>query len=489
MIESVLVANRGEIARRIFTTLKTMGIRSVALVHAADADSVFHRQADEVAVLEGEVASSAYLDIPQIIEICRRQGADAVHPGYGFLAENADFAAALAEADITFIGPEAETMRLMGDKIASRDFVAGLGVPVAPSATQEGGFDAFIAEAGKLGYPLLIKAAAGGGGRGMSIVRDSDELQARAAASASEAERYFGDGRVYAERYVERPRHIEVQVLGDGQGNCLHLFERECSVQRRYQKIIEETPAANLEPALCAAMCGDAVRIATEVNYRGAGTVEFMVTPEGEYFFLEMNTRLQVEHPVTEMVTGIDLVREQVRVATGEALGFVQEDVERRGHAIECRVCAEDAGNDFLPAVGSVLRFQAPEGPGVRLDSGVAAGQPVTTAFDSLLAKLVVHGADRDQAIARSRAALREFVLLGVTTNAAYLERLLDHQRFRDGRLDTGFVVDQAEDLAWQPVAADRDLVLAAAALAARDVRTALQEVPPVYAAMDAWHN
>ncbi len=222
MIESVLVANRGEIARRIFTTLKTMGIRSVALVHAADADSVFHRQADEVAVLEGEVASSAYLDIPQIIEICRRQGADAVHPGYGFLAENADFAAALAEADITFIGPEAETMRLMGDKIASRDFVAGLGVPVAPSATQEGGFDAFIAEAGKLGYPLLIKAAAGGGGRGMSIVRDSDELQARAAASASEAERYFGDGRVYAERYVERPRHIEVQVLGDGQGNCLY---------------------------------------------------------------------------------------------------------------------------------------------------------------------------------------------------------------------------------------------------------------------------
>ena len=323
----------------------------------------------------------------------------------------------------------------------------------------------------------------------MSIVHDADELEARAAASASEAERYFGDGRVYAERYVERPRHIEVQVLGDGQGNCLHLFERECSVQRRYQKIIEETPAANLDPALRDAICDAAVRIAQEVNYRGAGTVEFMVSPEGEYFFLEMNTRLQVEHPVTEMVTGIDLVREQVRVAAGEALAFGQDDIGRQGHAIECRLCAEDADNDFLPAVGSVLRYDPPEGLGVRLDSGVAAGQPVTTAFDSLLAKLVVHGDDRDQAIERARAALREFVLLGVTTNAAYLERLLGHQRFREGRLDTGFIVDHAAELAWQPPAADRDLVLAAAALAAPDVRTALEEVPPVYVAMDAWHN
>ncbi len=489
MIESVLVANRGEIARRIFSTLKDMGIRSVALVHAADRDSVFYREADEVAVLEGEVAASAYLDIPQIVETCRRLGIDAVHPGYGFLAENADFAAALSEAGIAFIGPEAETMRLMGDKIASRDFVAGLGVPLAPSATQQGDLEAFVAAAAKIGFPLLIKAAAGGGGRGMSIVHDADELEARAAASASEAERYFGDGRVYAERYVERPRHIEVQVLGDGQGNCLHLFERECSVQRRYQKIIEETPAANLDPALRDAICDAAVRIAQEVNYRGAGTVEFMVSPEGEYFFLEMNTRLQVEHPVTEMVTGIDLVREQVRVAAGEALAFGQDDIGRQGHAIECRLCAEDADNDFLPAVGSVLRYDPPEGLGVRLDSGVAAGQPVTTAFDSLLAKLVVHGDDRDQAIERARAALREFVLLGVTTNAAYLERLLGHQRFREGRLDTGFIVDHAAELAWQPPAADRDLVLAAAALAAPDVRTALEEVPPVYVAMDAWHN
>jgi len=489
MITSVLVANRGEIASRIFNTLKTMGIRGLALVHEADRGSVFHRGADEVVALDGEVATSAYLDIRQIVEICRRQGVDAVHPGYGFLAENANFAAALNEAGITFIGPEAETMRLMGDKIASRDFVAGLGVPLAPSATQEGGMEGFLAAAGKIGFPLLIKAAAGGGGRGMSIVHEAGELEARAAAAASEAERYFGDGRVYAERYVERPRHIEVQVLGDGQGKCLHLFERECSVQRRYQKIIEETPAANLEPDLRDAMCRDAVRIASEVNYRGAGTVEFMVTPENEYFFLEMNTRLQVEHPVTEMVTGIDLVREQVLVAAGEALGYGQDDIERRGHAIECRICAEDADNDFLPAIGSVLRYQAPGGPGVRLDSGVAAGQQVTTAFDSLLAKLVVHGDHRGQAIERARAALKEFVLLGVTTNTAYLERLLGHERFAAGHLDTGFVVDQAEDLAWRPAPGDRDLVLAAAALSARDVGTTLAEVPPVYAAISAWQN
>ena len=488
--QKVLIANRGEIAVRIARTLREMGIASATVVHPDEGDSAAIRAADEVIEIEGETPVAAYLDAAQLVDVAQRIGADAVHPGYGFLSENGGFAEAVEGAGIRFVGPGADAMRLMGDKIGSRNFVRERGFRVAPSATEDEDPATFAARARDVGFPLVVKASAGGGGKGMHIVRAGEDLDGAIALARGEAERYFGDGRVYAERYIEQPRHIEVQVLADAHGNCVHLFERECSIQRRFQKLIEETPAPGLDPELRERICAEAVGIASAADYRNAGTVEFILDPSGEFFFLEMNTRLQVEHPVTEMVTGIDLVAEQLRVAAGEPLRFSQVEIQRRGWAIECRICAEDPSQDFLPSLGRIHALRTPEGAGLRFDGGVVAGQAVTADFDPMLAKLVAFGNDRDVAIARARQGLRDTVMLGITTNAAYLERVLAHPAFAAGHTHTGFLSDHGKDLVDAELGADeRTLLLAAAALADRDFVDRAQAVPQPYASMGAWRN
>ncbi|MCA3674812.1 MAG: ATP-grasp domain-containing protein, partial [Methylobacterium sp.] len=352
----VLIANRGEIACRVIRTLDAMGIASAAVHHPAEAAARHVRMAGEAVAIHGDTPVAAYLDGAQIIAAAKATGAEAIHPGYGFLSENAGFAQAVIEAGLTFIGPDHATIALMGDKISARTFAAAIGVPVAPSVLPTEDLADFTARAGKIGFPLLIKAAAGGGGKGMIIVRHADELQAAATRAASEALRYFRDGRIYAETYVDAPRHIEVQVLGDGEGGVIHLHERECSVQRRFQKIIEEAPAPDLPPSLREEICAAALRIAMAARYRNAGTVEFILGADGRFFFLEMNTRLQVEHPVTEMITGIDLVRAQIEIAAGAALPAALPAPRISGHAIECRICAEDPARDFLPESGRIGR-------------------------------------------------------------------------------------------------------------------------------------
>jgi len=486
----VLVANRGEIAVRVIRTLRAMGIASVAIHHPVEARAKHVRLADEAVEITGQTPVAAHLDGAQIVEAALRAGADAVHPGYGFLSENAGFARRVAEAGLVFIGPDADTIALMGDKISARDFAAAHGVPVAPSVMPTGDLDAFAAAAAAIGFPLLIKAAAGGGGKGMSIVRAAGDLAEAARIAASEAERYFGDGRVYAEVYVERPRHIEVQVLGDGAGGAIHLFERECSVQRRFQKIIEEAPAANLPEETRAAICEAAVRLAASARYKNAGTVEFILGADGRFFFLEMNTRLQVEHPVTEMITGLDLVRAQIEIAATGRLPLAQAAVRARGHALECRVCAEDPEHDFLPETGAVLCLEVPQAPWLRFENALDEGQKVTADFDPMLAKLVVHGDDRAAAIDRGVAALGALALLGVRTNIDYLAAVLDHPAFRAGDLHTGFVAEHAAALATLPPdSATRDRVLLAAALGLREVRELVEGVPEPHALIGHWRN
>ncbi len=488
--QKVLIANRGEIACRVMRTLDEMGIASVAIHHATERRARHVAMASEAFEIDGETPVAAHLDGQQIVDIAVRAGAGAIHPGYGFLSENSGFAEMVEAAGLTFIGPQPASIRLMGDKIESRRFAEMNGVPVAPSVLPTGDLDAFLAEAGSIGFPLLIKASAGGGGKGMSIVRSPSELAEKARVAASEAERYFGDGRVYAELYVERPRHIEVQVFGDAGGNVIHLFERECSVQRRFQKIIEEAPASGLAEPLRQEICEAAVRLARAAGYRNAATVEFILSPDGRFFFLEMNTRLQVEHPVTEMVTGLDLVRLQVEVAAGRPLPVRQEDVRLAGHAIECRICAEDPQNGFLPQTGRLLRMDLPTGPHIRFENGLVEGQAVTSAFDPMLAKLVAHGESRAAAIEAGLAALRDTVLLGVGTNTDYLARVLDHPAFRAGDLHTGFVEEHAGDLALPPPGADEiGAALVAAALGFREFRALAFDVPDPYAAMGGWRN
>jgi len=489
-IEKVLVANRGEIALRVARTLRRLGIQSAAVVHADEAGSPAALSVDEACPIDGDTPVAAHLDSEQIIAIARRIGADALHPGYGFLAENADFAEAVEAAGIRWIGPSPESIRLMGDKIESRRFVGAAGHPLTPSASEEDDPSTFAERAAAIGFPLLIKASAGGGGKGMQIVAAADELARAIDLARSEAERYFGDGRIYAERYVEAPRHVEVQILADAHGHVLHLGERDCSIQRRFQKLIEETPAPAMSDALRARICEQAVGIARAARYRNAGTVEFVLAPDGEFYFLEMNTRLQVEHPVTEMVTGLDLVEQQIRIAAGQPLAFAQEDVRFEGASIECRLCAEDADQDFRPAVGRLLRVHPPEGAGVRFDGGIAEGGSVTTAFDPMLAKIIVHGANRQEAIERARRALSETVILGCTTNAAYLERILGHADFAAGRVETGFIPAHAKELAAEPLRPnERATILAAAALANRDFNERVEAVPQPHASMGAWRN
>ena len=489
-IETVLVANRGEIALRIARSLRLLGIRSVVAFHRVDRDSPAVRAADEAVEIEAAEPLAAYLDAEQIAAAAARAGADALHPGYGFLAENAAFAEAVAKAGVRFIGPSPGVMRLMGDKIAARTFAARHGFRVAPAALEEEDPESFAARATALGFPLLVKASAGGGGKGMQRVLCAEELAPALARARAEAARYFGDERVYVERLVERPRHVEVQVLADRHSGCLHLFERECSVQRRYQKLVEETPAPGLDERLRAELCREAVGIARAAGYEGAGTVEFVLSPQGEFFFLEMNTRLQVEHPVTEMVTGIDLVAEQVRIAAGEPLRFGQDDVHRSGCSIECRVCAEDADQGFLPTTGEILLLREPAGPGIRFDGGLAEGQRVASDFDPLLAKLAAWGATREEAVKRARCALVETALLGVTTNAAFLARVLAHPAFARGELHTGFVVEHAAELAAPALGESERLALvAAAALSHPEFLARVLAVPEPHRHLGAWRN
>ena len=489
-VEKVLIANRGEIAIRVAGTLSRLGIASAAVVHADDADGPAARAVDEPCPIEGETPVAAYLDAAQIIRIAREIGADAIHPGYGFLAENAAFAEAVEAAGIRFIGPGPEVIRLMGDKIASRRFVAEQGFPLTPSASEEDDPSDFADRAATIGFPLLVKASAGGGGKGMQIVRRRPDLAPAIETARSEAVRYFADGRLYAERYVEQPRHIEVQILADAHGNVIHLGERDCSIQRRFQKLVEETPAPKLEPSVRDQICEQAVAIARAADYRNAGTVEFVLAPDGAFYFLEMNTRLQVEHPVTEMVTGLDLVEAQIRIAAGEPLRVQQSQISFEGASIECRLCAEDPGEDFRPAVGELLVVRPPEGPGVRFDGGIAEGQRVTTAFDPMLAKLIVHGRDRDEAIARARGALRDTVILGCVTNTAFLERVLAHPAFVAGEVETGFLPSHAAALAEPPLSPEeRRATLAAAALSDRDFRERTEAIPALHSAMGDWQN
>jgi propionyl-CoA carboxylase alpha chain/3-methylcrotonyl-CoA carboxylase alpha subunit/acetyl-CoA/propionyl-CoA carboxylase biotin carboxyl carrier protein len=416
-----------------------MGIETVLAVHQLDVGSRAARDADVIAPIEADSAVAAYLDGAQIVQVAVDQRCDAIHPGYGFLSENARFADQVMRAGLIWIGPRAEVIDLMGDKIRARDFARQCGLPLVPSA--DGETDAEIKRAaGEIGYPVLVKAAAGGGGKGMKIARDPGELLAAVARARAEAGRYFGDDRVYVEKCIAQPRHIEVQVLGDAHGGIVHLGERECSIQRRFQKIIEEAPAPSLNDDLRARICKAGLVLAQEAGYANAGTVEFVVGGDGQFHFLEMNTRLQVEHPVTELVTGLDLVEWQIRIARGERLAFSQQDVTVRGHAIECRIYAEDAASEFLPSVGRIERYVEPPGDLVRLDSGVQEGDEITSFFDPMLAKLSAWGRDRQGAIELAERGLRGYCLIGPETNIGFLRAILDHPAFRRGEVDTGFI-------------------------------------------------
>ncbi|MFE5600231.1 acetyl/propionyl/methylcrotonyl-CoA carboxylase subunit alpha [Streptomyces coelicoflavus] len=450
MFDTVLVANRGEIAVRVVRTLRAMGVRSVAVFSDADADARHVREADEAVRIGPAPATESYLSVERLLEAAARTGAQAVHPGYGFLAENAGFARTCEEAGLVFIGPSADAIALMGDKIRAKETVRAAGVPVVPGSSGSGLTDEQLAGAAReIGMPVLLKPSAGGGGKGMRLVRDEAVLADEIAAARREARASFGDDTLLVERWIDRPRHIEIQVLADGHGNVVHLGERECSLQRRHQKVIEEAPSVLLDEATRAAMGEAAVQAARSCGYRGAGTVEFIV-PGGDpsqYYFMEMNTRLQVEHPVTELVTGLDLVEWQLRVAAGERLGFAQQDVRLTGHAIEARLCAEDPSRGFLPSGGTVLRLREPEGDGVRTDSGLSEGTEVGSLYDPMLSKVIAYGPDRETALRKLRAALAGTVTLGVPTNAGFLRRLLAHPAVVAGELDTGLVEREVDGL------------------------------------------
>jgi acetyl-CoA carboxylase biotin carboxylase subunit len=461
----VLIANRGEIAVRVARACREHGLSSVAVYSDADRDAPHVRAADDAVAIGPPPARESYLSVEALLAAARTAGADAVHPGYGFLAENAAFARAVVEAGLVWIGPPPEAIATMGDKVTARATVAAAGVPVVPGAEVDGADAAEAARrAASLGYPVLVKAAAGGGGKGMRRVASPAELDEALAAAAREAAAAFADARVYLEKLIEHPRHVEVQVLGDGRGTLLHLGERECSVQRRHQKVVEETPCPVMTPALRAEMTAAALAVARAVDYASAGTIEFLLDPDGKFYFLEMNTRLQVEHPITEWITGVDLVGAQLRVAGGEPLGFAQQDVSFRGHALEVRVCAEDPAAGFLPSAGPILLVRQPVAPGVRVDSGIEAGSRVPLEYDPLLAKISVWGPDREQAVRRMQAALRDTVILGPTTNLAFLQDVLAHPAFAAGATHTGFIDEHLTG--WGATDDEIDAAAVAAALA-----------------------
>lgn len=440
MFKKVLVANRGEIAVRIIRACQEMGIATAAVFSDVDRAAMHVSKADEAYPLGAAAAAESYLNVEKIIATARRCGAEAVHPGYGFLSENAAFARACATAGIKFIGPPASAMEAMGSKTHARKRVQAAGVPVVPGSAK----GLSLAEAGEMaanvGFPVMIKAAAGGGGKGMRLVRTAGELKSAYETARSEAERAFNNGELYLEKFIENPRHIEIQVLGDEHGNLVYLGERECSVQRRHQKVIEEAPSAIVDEELRRRMGQVAVQAAKSAGYTNAGTVEFLVDDKRNFYFLEMNTRLQVEHPVTEMITGLDLVHLQLRIASGEVLPFRQEDISIRGHAIECRIYAEDPDNNFFPSPGEISKLLQPSGPGIREDTGVYEGWTVPLDYDPMLSKLIAYAEDRPAAIARMRRALDEYFIGGIKTNLPLFRRILEHPDFVAARIDTGFL-------------------------------------------------
>jgi 3-methylcrotonyl-CoA carboxylase alpha subunit len=444
----LIVPNRGEIAVRIARTCREMGVASV-LAHSEDDDVTYVRRFfDETISLGAGDARATYLNIGRVIDAARSTSADALHPGYGFLSERAELAAACEESGITFVGPSSSSIAAMGSKAESRRLMQSLGVPVVPGYDGEDqSNETLVAEARKIGFPLLVKASAGGGGKGMKIVRESAELLHAIESARREASKAFGDDRLLLERYIEEPRHVEFQIFGDTRGNIIHLFERDCSIQRRHQKVIEESPAPRYAEELRAKMGDAAVAAARGVSYRNAGTVEFILTPDNEFYFLEMNTRLQVEHPVTELVTGVDLVRAQIHIAAGEPLPWKQEDLQQRGHAIEARIYAEDPDDRFLPQSGTIALYREPAGPGIRVDAGVTRGSRIGVSFDPMLSKLICYAENRDAAIDRMVHALRNYVVLGTTTNISWLARVVAHPAFRAGDVSTRFLDDHAEEL------------------------------------------
>jgi acetyl-CoA/propionyl-CoA carboxylase biotin carboxyl carrier protein len=454
-VKRVLIANRGEIAVRIIRACREMGVESVAVYSDADATALHVRRADQAVRIGPPPAVDSYLSIPALIEAARRSGADAIHPGYGFLSERAAFARACESAGFTFIGPGSAVIERMGSKIAARELMASAGVPVVPGNTPQDQSDRGVTEAlMRIGYPALIKASAGGGGKGMRRVGSTGEAAEAIAAARREALAAFGDGTLYVEKLIERPRHVEIQVMGDARGDIVHLFERECSLQRRHQKIVEESPSPVLTERVRTQMGEAAVAAARAAGYQNAGTIEFLLEGEGDdarFYFLEMNTRLQVEHPVTEAVTGVDLVRAQLRVAAGDPLPWRQEALSQRGHAIELRVYAEDPAGGFLPQAGRLLVYREPSGPGVRVDSGVTEGDEVAVHYDPLIAKVILFGESRGAAIARARAAMASFPILGIRTNVSFLARLLEHPAFENGAVDTGFVDRHLDALTEEP--------------------------------------
>jgi acetyl-CoA carboxylase biotin carboxylase subunit len=445
LFQKILIANRGEIAIRIASTARKLGIATAAIYSEHDKHALHTKATDEAWDLGPGDLASTYLNIPLIIKIAHTAGCDAIHPGYGFLSENPAFAQACKDAGIQFIGPSASVILAMGNKIAARDLAKKAGLPVGEGIT--GSPEELLEQAHNLPYPVLIKAAAGGGGKGMRIVRKSDELKDLLETTSREAASYFGDGSVYIERFVEEPRHIEVQILGDNYGNVVHFYERECSIQRRYQKIIEESPSPTLNHEVRESICKAAVDLAASIGYSGAGTIEFLVDKDLNFFFLEMNTRIQVEHPVTELVTKVDLVEEQILIAAGHELRFKQAQITQYGHAIECRIYAEDPENNFMPSPGTMLLFQAPSGRDIRLDTAYNEAGIVSSAYDPMISKLITWGHERSLAIARMAAALNQFAILGIKTNVPYLTAIMRHEAYLQNQLSTKFCDHYTQDL------------------------------------------
>jgi acetyl-CoA carboxylase biotin carboxylase subunit len=461
MFRKVLVANRGEIARRVMNTCREMGIATVAVYSDADRKAVHVLKADQAVYLGESDPAQSYLNMDRIIDAAIQTGAQAIHPGYGFLAENPQFAERCEQAGLVFVGPPSQVIRELGDKTTARRTVMSSGVPVIPGMTRAESDPAVLAEeASGIGYPVLIKAAAGGGGKGMRTVASPEDLREACISASSEAERAFGDASIYLEKYLPRPRHVEFQIVADRHGHAVHLFERECSIQRRHQKIIEETPSPIMTPSLRERMGAAAVAVAKASGYVNAGTVEFLVDREGAFYFLEVNTRLQVEHPITEMITGLDIVRIQLEVAAGNPLPIVQEEVRSRGHAIECRIYAEDPEKGFYPSPGRIIHLEEPTGPGIRNDCGIYAGFQVPVEYDPILSKLIVHAQTREQAVERMIRALRDYVILGVRTSIPILIDLLESAPFRKGDTFTDFIDTHFPD--WKPNRSEEDAACAA---------------------------
>jgi acetyl-CoA carboxylase biotin carboxylase subunit len=491
-LKRVLVANRGEIAVRIIRACREANIETVAVYSDADARALHVSLADRAERIGPPPALQSYLDIDALIGAARRSGADAVHPGYGFLSERAAFARAVEGAGLTFIGPPADAIERMGSKIGARALMERAGVPIVPGETPPDQGDRGIADAAaRIGFPILVKASAGGGGRGMRVVRDPHDAPGLIAAARREAAAAFGDGTLYVEKLIERPRHVELQVFGDGDGRVVHLFERECSLQRRHQKVVEESPSPALAPSVRERMGAAAVAAAKAVGYRNAGTIEFLLEGEGDsarFYFLEMNTRLQVEHPVTEAVTGVDLVRTQLEVASGAPLPWTQESLQQRGHAIECRIYAEDPGSDFLPQAGPLLLYREPGGPGLRIDAGVVEGDEIGVDYDPMLAKLIAFAETREAALQRAIAALRTFPILGIRTNIPFLLRVLQHPVVRRGAAHTSFLDEHLAELTV-PATPPLEAIAAAAAARASAPQASMELAPGMSdaSAADPW--